>query len=102
MNFSENKIFSNNKENIKFIELADKLDELKKEFIERFKLAEDAIPYVNWLIQDLRKGNLENVRINYEQQRDKYDNKPEIRHFLEDNNLVDKGIDWKAFKKLNE
>jgi hypothetical protein len=76
-------------------ELADKLNELQRDFVKRTKREIKIIPYINWIIQDLRKGDLKTAKINYEQQRDKYDDKPEIKKFLEDNGIADKGINWK-------
>jgi len=55
------------------------------------------ISYVNWIVQDLRKGDLITARANYDQQSDKYDAIPEIRQFLEDNGVAEKGIDFEVW-----
>lgn len=86
------------KERFKF--LADQLDGLRIDFIRRHDLTEDSIPYVDWIVQDLRKGNWESARNNYFQQSDKYGDKREIKRFLEDNGIADKGIDWRAWKEF--
>ena len=83
---------------IQFNQLADELNELQQAAIKRLKIDADIITYVNWIIQDLRRGDLQTAKINYEQQRDKYNDKPEIRKFLEDNGIVEKGINWDAWK----
>ncbi|MDI3496068.1 MAG: hypothetical protein PWQ35_89 [Patescibacteria group bacterium] len=90
-----------NRDQERLNDLADKLDGLQKEFARNHGLDSDTIPYVDWIVQDLRKGDLAQARINYEQQRDKFDNKKEIKKFLEDNNIVEKGIDWNAWKKMS-
>jgi hypothetical protein len=95
MNFGKTPENLDNQEKIRLNQLADKLDELQKTFA---KQDDGIIPYVNWIVQDLRKGDLATAKVNYEQQRDKYDDKPEIKKFLEDNGIADKGIDWDAWK----
>lgn len=97
MNFEKVSESQNEKERLS--NLADKLDALQREFAQSHGLDSDVIPYVDWIVQDLRKGDIAKAKINYEQQRDKFDNKKEIRKFLEDNNIVDKGIDWDAWRR---
>lgn len=99
MNFGETPKNISEQERTRLNELADKLDELQKAWTKRFKPDEDKIPYVNWIIQDLRKGDLETAKVNYDQQRDKYDDKQEIVKFLKDNGIASEGIDWAAWGK---
>jgi uncharacterized Zn finger protein len=99
MNFGEISKNISEQERTRLNELADKLDELQKAWTKRFQPDEDKISYVNWIVQDLRKGDLETAKVNYEQQRDKYDDKKEIVKFLEDNEIASKGIDWAAWGK---
>jgi len=85
-------------EKIRLNQLADELDKLQRNFTKRFKLENETIPYIDWIVQDLRRGDLVSAKSNYDQQRDKYDNKLEIKKFLEDNDIADRGIDWGAWK----
>lgn len=101
MNFRETSENLNDQEKIRLNKLADELDELQQAAIKRLGLNMDTISYVNWIVQDLRKGDLHTAKINYEQQSDKYDDKPEIKKFLEDNGIAEKGIDWDAWKNSN-
>lgn len=80
--------------------LADQLDELQKKFIKNHGLEGDSIAYVDWIVQDLRRGDLAAAKNNYAQQSDKYDSKREIRQFLEDNGIAEKGIDWRSWQKF--
>ena len=98
MNFGEVPKNLDDQEKARLNKLADDLSELQQAAIKRLGMEADTISYVNWIIQDLRKGDLETAKINYEQQRDKYDDKPEIKKFLEDNGIAEKGIDWDAWK----
>lgn len=56
------------------------------------ELGGEDIEYVKWVIWDLEKGDIEAARNNCEQQRDKYDSKPEIRELLK-KSLWEKGED---------
>lgn len=38
--------------------------------------------YIKWIISDLEKNDPDSARVNCEQQRDKFDNKPEIKELL--------------------
>ncbi len=98
MNFGESPKNLNELEKSRLKLLADELDKMQKDALKRLKIESETIPYLNWIIQDLRKGDLNTAKINYEQQRDKYDDKPDIRKFLEDNGIASKGIDWEAWK----
>lgn len=89
-------------EKIRLNKLADELDELHKAAAKRIDAPDGIIPYVDWIVQDLRRGDLKTAKINYEQQRDKYGNHlDEVRKFLEDNGIVDKGIDWNAWNNAD-
>lgn len=77
--------------------LGDELDVLQRAWAAKSKVEGGVIPYVNWIVSDLRRGDLGTAKANYEQQQDKYDDKPEIRKFLEDNGIATKGIDWSAW-----
>ena len=81
--------------------LADELDKLQMAYIKRTRFEGDIIPYINWIVQDLRKGDLETARANYNNQADKYSDKPEIKKFLQKHGIADKGIDWGAWKKAD-
>jgi|GEM_PF-639879 len=97
MNFGETPKDINTAEKEHLNKLADELEVLRQEFIKKRKLEVDSFPYINWIIQDLRKGDLATAKINYEQQRDKYSDKPEIERFLKDNGIAEEPINWKAW-----
>jgi hypothetical protein len=96
MNFGEMPKDLNEQEKNRLNNLANELDKLYQSFIKKRGI--ESLPYVDWIIQDLRKGDLKTAKINYEQQGDKYEDKPEIKKFLEDNGIAEKGIDWDAWK----
>lgn len=84
-------------EKIRLNKLADELDLLQKANIKRFNRGMDVIPYVNYIVQDLRKGDLQTARANYDQQSDKFEELTEIKEFLLNNGIADKGIDWNVW-----
>lgn len=79
--------------------IADELDLLQKIYAKKYNLDGDIIEYVNWIVQDLRKGDLEKAKADYNNQSDKYSDKLEIKKFLQNNGIAEKGVDWSEWKK---
>ena len=48
-----------------------------------FEYRKEGIGYVHWIVEDLRRGDFEAAKNNYEQQSDKYDSYPKIKTYLE-------------------
>ena len=61
------------------LKLADELERLEMECSQG-----RGITYVHWIVEDLRRGDLEAAKTNYRQQSDKYGSLPQILKFLED------------------
>ncbi len=79
----------NNQEKERLSKIADELDILQKEAIKRLNIKAEVIPYVNWIVEDLRKGDLHTAKVNYANQSDKYGSFKEIKKFLEENGIAE-------------
>lgn len=62
-----------------YAHLADELGEMQAS-----KNNGRGVECVRWIVDDLRRGDIDAARADYRNQSDKYDNYPDIRKFLKD------------------
>ncbi len=73
--------------------LADQLDKIIE--------GQSGKDYVKWIIDDLKKGDIDSAKANYKNQSDKFDSLPEIKNLLKEAGLVEE-IDWSKFANDEE
>ncbi len=55
------------------------------------------VEYINWIVDDLRKGDMERAKADYRNQSDKYGSWPEAKEFLKKIGVVEE-IDWSKLR----
>ncbi len=81
----------------RFLKLADDLDVLQKKIAHERGVEGGSFSHVDYIVSNLRKGDLVAAKRDYEQQSDKFGGLGEIVKFLEDNGVAEK-FDFNKFK----
>ncbi|MBI3632310.1 MAG: hypothetical protein HY225_02585 [Candidatus Vogelbacteria bacterium] len=89
------------KEQERLNKIADELDGLQREKNIGDKKRGEPIPWVDWIVQDLRAGNFKKAQVNYNNQCDKYDELPEILALLKRENIAEETI-YEKYKRLKK
>ncbi|MBI3633796.1 MAG: hypothetical protein HY226_05930 [Candidatus Vogelbacteria bacterium] len=76
--------------------IADELDRLQRQ-----KNKGKPVSYVDWIVKDLRGGNLHGAQVNYINQSDKYTDLPEILAVLKREKIAEETVHEK-FKRLKK
>lgn len=77
--------------------IADQLDTLQRVRAKELGYEGETISHVEYIISDLRKGDLEAAKRDYAQQSDKFGSLKEIEQFLVEHGIAEK-IDFNSYK----
>ena len=55
------------------------------------------VDYINWIVRDLKNGDIERAKANYRNQADKYTHYPKTKAFLKEIGIVEE-IDWSKLR----